>query len=297
MACGAKCKLIGRLEPGMGRSSVLPQGGKAEPKFRRSSTKLKVGGNSCPNEGIVIVVGIGEVGKPLLRILSRCYSCVGVDIDPVEVDRHCNVLHICYPFQSGDFVKVTTKYINKYQPDLTVINSTVPPGTTRQIQSQVGQSPVVYSPIRGKHVNMENDMLRYAKFVAGSDAGAVQQALRHFERAGFQPNSFRTPEIAELSKLIETSWLGVLIAWAQEVERFAARYGASFEEVNAYVKEVDFLPSHVFPGYIGGHCVMPNIAILRTQFQSALLDAIVESNRAKQMESSNGQEAKGAVKQ
>ncbi len=236
----------------------MPQGGKAEPKFRRSSTKLKVGGNSCPNEGIVIVVGIGEVGKPLLRILSRCYSCVGVDIDPVEVDR---------------------------------------PGTTRQIQSQVGQSPVVYSPIRGKHVNMENDMLRYAKFVAGSDAGAVQQALRHFERAGFQPNSFRTPEIAELSKLIETSWLGVLIAWAQEVERFAARYGASFEEVNAYVKEVDFLPSHVFPGYIGGHCVMPNIAILRTQFQSALLDAIVESNRAKQMESSNGQEAKGAVKQ
>jgi len=144
---------------------------------------------------------------------------------------------------------------------------------------------------------MENDMLRYAKFVAGSDAGAVQQALRHFERAGFQPNSFRTPEIAELSKLIETSWLGVLIAWAQEVERFAARYGASFEEVNAYVKEVDFLPSHVFPGYIGGHCVMPNIAILRTQFQSALLDAIVESNRAKQMENSNGQEAKGAVKQ
>jgi UDP-N-acetyl-D-mannosaminuronate dehydrogenase len=137
---------------------------------------------------------------------------------------------------------------------------------------------------------MENDMLRYAKFVAGSDEKAVREALRHFERAGFRLNTFRTPEIAEVSKLIETSWLGMLVAWAQEVERFAARYGGGFEEVNSFVKEIECLPSHIFPGWIGGHCVMPNIAILRKQFRSALLDAIVESNRAKGVESGNGLE-------
>jgi hypothetical protein len=36
-----------------------------------------------------------------------------------------------------------------------------------------------------------------------------------------------------------------------------------------------------FPGVIGGHCVMPNIAILRTFDQSVMLEAIQASNRMK----------------
>jgi hypothetical protein len=64
----------------------------------------------------------------------------------------------------------------------------------------------------------------------------------------------------------------------------AARYGASYEEVNEFIKEISFLPSHVFPGRIGGHCVMSNIAILRANTSSKLLDAIVESNEVKEKE-------------
>ena len=106
---------------------------------------------------------------------------------------------------------------------------------------------------------------------------------QHFARAGFQTATFCTPEIAELSKLVETTWLGVLVGWAQEVERMAAQYGGSYEEMNAFTKEIDFLPSHVFPGHIGGHCVMANIAILRDRFPCKFLDAVVESNQAKQL--------------
>jgi UDP-N-acetyl-D-mannosaminuronate dehydrogenase len=230
----------------------------------------------------VIVIGLGEVGKPLLRILGKCYPCVGVDLQPCEVDRDCDVLHICYPFHGIEFVTTTTEYISKYRPTVVVVNSTVPPGTTRQIQRAVGDIPVVYSPVRGKHSKMEADMLHYAKFVGGLDTLAIRRVVEHFERAGFRCQLFRTPEIAELSKLLETSWLGILVAWAQEVERFAKRYGAAYEEVNAFIKEIDFLPSHIVPGYIGGHCVMPNIAILQRHFTSELLDAVVHSNIAKQ---------------
>jgi UDP-N-acetyl-D-mannosaminuronate dehydrogenase len=92
---------------------------------------------------------------------------------------------------------------------------------------------------------------------------------------------FRNPDTGEVSKLLETTWLGVLIGWAQEMERMAAQCEASYEEVNVFIEEINFLPSHVFPGHIGGHCVMPNIAILRERFKSKMLDAIVESNDAK----------------
>ena len=59
-------------------------------------------------------------------------------------------------------------------------------------------------------------------------------------------------------------------------------YGASFEEVNAFIQEVEFLPSHIFPGWIGGHCVMPNIELLQESIQSQFLDAVVRSNAKKE---------------
>jgi UDP-N-acetyl-D-mannosaminuronate dehydrogenase len=128
---------------------------------------------------------------------------------------------------------------------------------------------------------METDMMLYKKFVAASSPQIAQEAAWHLAQAGFKTAIFRTLEIGELSKLLETTYLGVLIGWAQEVERFAERYGGTAEEVSAFIQEIDFLPSHIFPGHIGGHCVMPNIEILRTQLSSRFLDAIVESNELK----------------
>lgn len=232
-------------------------------------------------EGKVVVLGMGEVGQPLFRILSRKFDCVAVDIDPVEIKEPCAMLHVCYPFWVPDFVATTARYIEKYKPRLTMIHSTVAPGTTRKIHETLPGRAIVYSPVRGKHARMEADMLRYKKFVAGSDPEAVEEAQQHLRQAGFQTDTFRTPDIAELSKLLETTYFGVLIGWAQEVERLAARYDGGFDDVVSFIKEVDFLPSHIFPGLIGGHCVMPNIAILRTHFKSDFLEAVVNSNEAK----------------
>jgi len=131
---------------------------------------------------------------------------------------------------------------------------------------------------------MEHDMLHYQKFVAGFDPQATQQAAQHFAGAGFGVATFPNPEAGELSKLLETTWLGMLIGWAQEVERMAAQCNASYNEVNAFIQEIDYLPKNVFPGFIGGHCVMPNIAILRNAFASKFLDAVVESNESKEQE-------------
>jgi len=68
------------------------------------------------------------------------------------------------------------------------------------------------------------------------------------------------------------------------MERIARRYDGSAEEVSAFTEEIDFLPSNIFPGHIGGHCVMPNITILQAHVQSPFLDAITESNRIKGIE-------------
>jgi UDP-glucose 6-dehydrogenase len=228
----------------------------------------------------VIIVGMGEVGRPLFEILNRAYRCTIVDVSPVETSLVCSVMHVCYPFHIPDFVGTTSRYVAKYQPELTIINSTVAPGTTRKVQEAV-QRPVVYSPVRGKHAKMKSDLLHYRKFVAGLTPEPTQQADDHFSKAGFSTATFPSPEIAELSKLIETTWLGILVGWAQEIERIACRHGGTYEDVNSFIQEIDFLPSQVFPGHIGGHCVMSNIRILQDYFSSRFLDAVVESNQTK----------------
>src|ERR1700757_3680787 len=106
----------------------------------------------------VVVVGLGEAGKPLLQIVPEHHDVIGVDITPpTERFNEVDVLHICYPFQIKDFVGETTRYIELFRPKVTIINSTVAVGTTRAVAERSG-AVVVSSPVRGKHARMVEEM-------------------------------------------------------------------------------------------------------------------------------------------
>jgi UDP-N-acetyl-D-mannosaminuronate dehydrogenase len=230
----------------------------------------------------IVVAGLGEVGRPLLELLSTHYRTVGVDIKPPagpvgEVD----VLHVCYPFEIKDFIGETAHYIDKYKPRLTVINSTVAVGTTRAVAERTGAA-VANSPVRGKHVRMLQEMRSYTKFVAAIDPADAAYAAEHFKAAGLKTKILAAPEATELAKLTETTYFGLMIAWAQEIERYCDRTGQSYDEIVSIYDEIPFFPTtKYFPGVIGGHCVMPNIKILRRFDDSHLLRAIETSNQAK----------------
>jgi UDP-N-acetyl-D-mannosaminuronate dehydrogenase len=230
----------------------------------------------------VIVVGQGEVGRPLFEIISEHYAdAVSVDIQPVEVEGGASIMHICYPFEIPDFVGTTVAYIEKYRPELTIINSTIAPGTTRAVHQATGAA-IAYSPVRGKHARMKQEMLKYVKFIGPIDAAAGQRAAEHFQTLGMQTKVLAAPETAELAKLTETTYFGLLIAWAQEVERYCDQVGANYDEVASFYEEIGYLPPVKYtPGVIGGHCVMPNIKILKSVFHSELLDSIEDSNQEK----------------
>jgi UDP-glucose 6-dehydrogenase len=230
----------------------------------------------------VFVIGTGEVGGPLLELIKPHHYAFGIDINPVDDLPKCDLMHICFPYVEAErFINEVVRYVRKYQPQLTIINSTVGPGTTRRIADQTA-SPVVYSPVRGKHVKMQEDMLHYVKFVGAMDRLNGQKACAHFQSIGMRTKLLTSPEAAEIAKLTETSYFGLLIAWAQEVERYCDELGADYDEAVSFYEEVKFFPPVKYvPGVIGGHCVMPNIKILQKHFRSGLLDAIERSNDIK----------------
>src|SRR5438874_13550249 len=81
-----------------------------------------------------VVVGLGEVGEPLLELVERAGGAAfGVDVDPSALPKKTaiDVMHVCFPYQIDDFVGEVTRYSNLLEPALTIINSTVAVGTTR----------------------------------------------------------------------------------------------------------------------------------------------------------------------
>lgn len=231
---------------------------------------------SASAEAPVLVVGLGEVGGPLLEILSGAHQAVGRDIED-RAFHGVRILHLCFPF-GPEFVSTASRYVSLYKPEVVVVNSTVIPGTTGAIQEKSG-IPAVYSPVRGKHARMAEELRHYRKFVAGTSEQAIALVEAHFAAAGMTTQRAASFESLELGKLLETSYFGVLVAWAQEMDRFAGSVGADYWEIVDFFEEIGFFPPVSFqPGYIGGHCVMPNLELLEHVRNSPFIDVIRTSN-------------------
>lgn len=234
------------------------------------------------NDKTVVVIGLGEVGKPLLQLISKHRHAIGVDVSPpTERIQQVDVMHVCYPFEIKDFIGQTAAYVERFKPSVTIINSTVGVGTTRAVAQRTGTA-VVHSPVRGKHIRMLDELQLYAKFVGAMDAAAGTLAAKHFESVGLKTRILSSPEATELAKLTETTYFGLIIAWAQEVERYCDQSGQSYDEIASFWEEIKFLPPvKYFPGVIGGHCVLPNIEMLNKFQHSTILKAILDSNGRK----------------
>ena len=232
-----------------------------------------------------LVIGLGEVGGALAEVLERVHPVLKHDIEPREFSDPIGVMHICIPFTSrAQFEPLAIEYIRRFKPQLTIINSTVLPGTTRSI-SEKTSSPVAYSPVRGKHVKMAKDLLHYVKFVGAGEEAWAEQAAAHFQEHGMKTRVLEKPETLEVAKLGETTYFGVIIAWAQEFNRYVQRAGGDYEEATEFFEEVGFLPrQRYFPGFIGGHCVIPNINLLLQIDSAPLLEAVLESNQRRVIE-------------
>ena len=233
-----------------------------------------------PNQKKTLVVGLGEVGGALADVLDGTRPVLRHDIERREFKDPIGIMHICIPFaSSAQFEPLVVDYIGRFKPELTIINSTVLPGTTRSISEKSG-TPVAYSPVRGKHVKMAKDLLHYVKFVAAGEEEWAEKAAAHFQQHGMKTRVLDKPETLEVAKLGETTYFGVIIAWAQELNRYVERVGGDYDEAIEFFDEVAFLPrQRYFPGFIGGHCVIPNINLLLKIDSAPLLEAVLDSNQ------------------
>lgn len=249
----------------------------------------------------VLVVGLGEVGRPLYELLKECgkFDVYGYDLDenkmreirqPTTFPEEFDVMHICYPcVDQEEFINVTINYMHKFKPKLTIINSTVAPGTTQKIYEKTGFL-VAHSPIRGMHKSLETmkrDIMFWSKYVGGATPEAARLAKNHFEKLGLKVKILKSPIETELAKLFETIYRAWMITCFQEMHRISKYFGADFNEVVDMIEDIHRVhfnkPLH-YPGVIGGHCLIPNTELLLKAYDSELLRLIIESNERRKKE-------------
>tara|TARA_Y100000310_G_scaffold96575_1_gene94307 strand:- start:72 stop:824 length:753 start_codon:yes stop_codon:yes gene_type:complete len=233
-----------------------------------------------------IVAGIGEIGKPILKLLSKHSIVVGFDLnsdlmDERKFEKYKNLktsfLHITIPV-TAKFINNVLKLYKKFQPECIVIHSTIKPGMTEKLQEKLS-IPVIYSATRGVHKRMAYDLKRYTKFFvisknAPRSKWASTRYVKSMKRCGIKTKKMSKPETLELAKIVcDTSYLGWLVNYAQLSNIIAIQHRVDYDEMWSYSDEIhEFLGNRpkMYPGNIGGHCVIPNLDLINSDMLNSI---------------------------
>ena len=227
-----------------------------------------------------IVAGLGEIGYPIFQLFLQVGPTLGYDKDPKQLkQKNLNLenlktffLHICIPY-TKNFLKDVTNLSKKFKPDIIVIHSTISPYTTKQIQQSL-DIPIIYSATRGIHKRMLKDLKRYTKFFSIYDWApksnwAKRQYSLKLKKAGVKSKKMSSPLVLEFAKIVvDTSYYGWLINYAQLSNMIAIQNNLDYDEMWSFADEIHkFLGNRpmMFPGFIGGHCVLPNLDLMHNQ--------------------------------
>jgi len=225
-----------------------------------------------------VIAGLGEIGHPILSLISKTSLAIGYDTNSKLINKkkfkkfeklETSFLHLCIPFTTN-FISDTLKLYKKFKPESIVIHSTIGPYTTKKLQSKL-PIPIIYSATRGVHKRMISDIKKYTKFYAleknaPKKKWASETYSRLLKKCGIKSKKMSDPITLELAKIVvDTSYYGWLINYAQLSNMIAKEHGVNFDEMWSFSDEIhNFLGNRpkMFPGYIGGHCVIPNLDLM-----------------------------------
>ena len=228
-----------------------------------------------------VVVGLGEIGLPILKLFSKTEKIVGYDADKKLMNQtkfnkyesyQTSFLHIAIPV-TKKFDSNILQINKKFQPECIVIHSTIPPGTTERIQKKIN-CPLIYSATRGVHKRMLKDLRRYTKFFSISKSApkkqwAINTYSKKLKNCNVKTKKMSKPETLELAKILcDTSYLGWLINYSQITNVIAKNFNVNYDEMWTFSDEIHKNLGNrpkMYPGYIGGHCVIPNLELINNK--------------------------------
>jgi UDP-N-acetyl-D-glucosamine dehydrogenase len=210
----------------------------------------------------------GEEISSLIRTGSYC--C----LTHFESDFDAEVILICVPTPLDSDHKPDLSYLRSAvesvgkvlkKGGLVVIESTIQPGTTRDVIVPILEKEsglkrdeflVAYSPERIDPANKTWKISNTPKLVAGLTEEAGRKAKDFYSQFISQVDICDSLEVAETAKLLENSFRLVNISFINELAIYCQKIGIDVNDVikAAATKPYGFMPFYPSVG-VGGHCI------------------------------------------
>ena len=244
------------------------------------------------NSQKVGILGYGEIGKAIAKFYGSAGSPrVKIkDLDRNDGLQGVEILHICIPY-SDKFIDIVKKEMKEIKPKLTIIHSTVAPGTAKKLVLSLPKElkMVVHSPVRGTHPHLYKGIKTFVKYIGADDKKAGRMAKKHLDSLGIKTKLFFPSKVTELGKILDTTYYGVCIAWHKEMKKICDKTGVDFEKAvtdfnktynkgYAELKRINVIRPVLYADNkpIGGHCVISNAKILNKYIKSKAIDLILK---------------------
>lgn len=242
----------------------------------------------------LIIGSNGMIGKAI-------YECYGddknkvlkQDLECIYIDNEDTIrcMHICIPCKAKNkFIDIVINYIKEHNPEIVILHSTVPVGTSREIYKQTKNVILVHSPCCGKHPNLYVS-IKSASNKFFSVLPKSEKIIRKVEKIMIDlfdyPIYVENPENTETAKILSTTEYALHIAIVTEFKRYCKENNLNFDfvytawrenynETYTELKDKKFIRPILTPckGKISGHCILPNIQLIKKYMKSTWLTDI-----------------------
>jgi nucleotide sugar dehydrogenase len=238
------------------------------------------------------IIGQGFVGSAVREGMKNHFDILAFDKDP---NKYSNVESIFHVVESTDltFLCVPTPMRKNGSCDLTivrnalteisdvakalcaedyivVIKSTIPPGTTEQLNREYPNLDIVFNPEFLTEANAVDDYKNQNRIIIGGERPGSTKVKAVFAKAFPKVPIIKTSSsIAEMIKYVTNTFLATKVSFANEMYQICQALNIDYDKVIEYARYDDRLGNSHWnvPGPdgdfgFGGHCFPKDIAAL-----------------------------------
>ena len=260
------------------------------------------------------IIGQGFVGSAVREGMKNHYEILAFDKDPNKFSNVESIYHIvegsqltflCVPTpmrKNGacdlSIVRSALTEINNVakaleaQDYIVIIKSTIPPGTTWQLNTEFPNLDIVFNPEFLTEANAVEDYKNQNRIIIGGERPGTTTVKRLFAKAFPKVPIIKTSStIAETIKYVTNTFLAMKVSYANEVYQLCQGLNIDYDKVIEYARYDDRLGNSHWsvPGPdgdygFGGHCFPKDIAALQyvaasLGIDSTMLDAAIKKNQ------------------
>jgi UDPglucose 6-dehydrogenase len=258
------------------------------------------------------IIGQGFVGTAVKEGLSNFFDIKTFDLKGnctenslFELIEKVDVTFLCLPTpmkKSGECdlsivenclsqVGLIVDSLNK-KDFIVVIKSTIPPGTTKSLNSQFKNINIVFNPEFLTEANANEDFKNQNRIIVGGERPHTSTVKSIFEKAFPNVTIIKTSStIAEMVKYVTNTFLATKLSFANEIYQICQAVDIDFDKVIEYTKYDNRLgnshwsvPGHDGDMGFGGHCFPKDISSLKfladsKNIKTTMLTATIEKNK------------------